>query len=209
MVPFARSSSLADREAIVPAKYERVRVPSVSQVRSTLLSSSLRAMRERGLLETYRARLPPEHHAAILDSVAGTWLEIASVLEHYRAVDSLGLTTGEAVAMGAAIGEAVHGTVLGTAVRLAKGAGLTPWVALKQCGRLWERLFVGGDVSVEKVGPKEAVLEMLGLPIFRYGYFRASTRGLVQSGLSLFCLKAYATELDVTPTSLAYRLAWA
>jgi hypothetical protein len=166
-------------------------------------------MRERNLLETYRARLPAQYHAVIFESVAGTWLEMPAILEHYRAVDALGLTTGEAVAMGAAIGDAVHGTVLGTAVRLAKGAGVTPWAALRQCGRLWERLFVGGDVSVDKVAPKEAVLEMLGLPIFQYAYFRASTRGLVQAGLSLFCVKAYATELGATPSSLKYRIAWA
>jgi hypothetical protein len=166
-------------------------------------------LRERNLLETYRGRLPTAHHEAIFGAVAGTWLEITTVLEHYRAVDGLGFTTGEAVAMGASIGDSLHGTVLGTAVRLAKGAGVTPWVALGQCGRMWDRLFVGGDVGVDKVGPKEAVLQMMGLPLFRYGYFRASTRGLVQVGLALFCSKVYVTEVTATPSALSYRVAWA
>jgi hypothetical protein len=181
----------------------------VSSVRSTLISSSLRALRERNLLEAYRGHLPGPHHDVIFGAVAGTWLEMTTVLEHYRAVDALGLTTGEAVAMGSSIGDSLHGTVLGTAVRLAKGAGVTPWVALGQCGRMWERLFVGGDVGVDKAGPKEAVLRMLSLPLFQYGYFRASTRGLVQVGLALFCSKVYVTEVSATPSSLSYRVAWA
>jgi hypothetical protein len=208
-VAIGRAAAFADREIVVPPKFERDQTPTVSRVRSTLLSSSLRAMRERNLLDAYRDRLPAAHHEAIFGAVAGTWLELPTVLEHYRAVDSLGLTTGEAIAMGASIGDAVHGTVLGTAVRLAKGAGVTPWVALRQCGRLWERLFIGGDVGVEKVGPKEALLEMMGLPIFRYAYFRASTRGLIQGGLSLFCSRVYATEVGASLTALTYRIAWA
>src|SRR4051812_48379355 len=69
----------------------REAVRPTERFRSTWLASSLRSLRERGLIDAYVQHLPREHHEAILSSVAGTWLPIATGMAHYRACDALSL----------------------------------------------------------------------------------------------------------------------
>ena len=51
-------------------------VTPTTQVRSTWITSSLRAMRERDLLDRYYAVLPQELHDEIRGLVAGRWLPV-------------------------------------------------------------------------------------------------------------------------------------
>jgi hypothetical protein len=69
-------------------------------------------------------------------AIAGLWLPIDAGLAHYRACDALGLSTLEQVAIGREVGDRIHGTFLGTMVRAARGAGVTPWVALGSARKL-------------------------------------------------------------------------
>ena len=181
-----------------------------TEVRSTLLTSSLRVVRERDLLERYTALLPPVHRETILSSIAGVWLPMAVGIAHYRAMDGLGFSLSEQVRIGTEVGDRVHGTFLGTMVKMAASAGVTPWTALGQTGKLFDRVFRGGGgICVIKLGPKEARSEIVGVPLAEVAYWRTAMRGMFQAGCELFCRKAYVTEIAYTPTTVSVRIAWA
>jgi hypothetical protein len=192
-------------------RHARAAVPVASQFRSTWLSSSLRALRERNLIDRYEQLLPPVHREAILGAVVGVWLPIEVALAHYRACDALELSTMDLVSIGREAAHHVHGTILGTFVRLAKGAGVTPWTVLVRLHDLWNRIWIGGGVSVIKLGPKEARVEIVAWPVAESRYCRTAMRGVVTSIVDMFCERSYANEVTKfwTPSSIAFRLSWA
>ena len=62
-----------------------------TQFRSTWLTTSLAALKRRGLLPRYQEQLEPKYRVLIEEAVAGTWLPAAVAVAHYRAIDALGL----------------------------------------------------------------------------------------------------------------------
>ena len=188
----------------------RATVPEAKHFRATWLAGSLRALRERGYFDQYLELLPKELHDPVLGSVAGTWLPTSVALAHYTACDSLGLSMSELIEIGREVTRQVHGTVLGFLVRLAKGAGVSPWAVLPRLGDLWDRVWIGGGVSVIKLGPKEARIELAGWPCAATLYTRVAMRGVVAALFELFCARAYVNEVPrlCTKTMLAYRLSW-
>ncbi len=200
-------------EIIVPLSRARGQIALVTQFRSTLLTSSLKSIRDRGHGERYLALLPERHHDAVRACIAGVWLPLDLGLAHYDACEALGLSSQEQMAIGQEVGMRIQGTFLGTMLKLAKGAGVTPWLCLGQYQRLWDRLMVGGGVTVTKLGPKEARLECVGFPFARIPYFRTAFRGVNISSCELFCTKAYAEEISrlsapMAHGSVGYRLSW-
>jgi hypothetical protein len=187
------------------------RIAPVTRVRSTLVASSLQALRERNLVERYVAFLPRANHDEVLHSIAGSWLAIDIGLAHYRAMDALGLVPSEIYEIGGAVAVKVQGSVLATLAKLATNTGVTPWTALAQLDRLWARVFMGGMVGVSRRGPKEAHVEVVGNPLVDIPYFRTAFRGLIGIGLHLFCNKAYVSEVPrfASASRVTYRLAWA
>jgi hypothetical protein len=194
-----------------PGGGRREAVPPAQRFRSTWLSSSLRSLRERNLFDAYLANLPREHHEAILSAVVGVWLPIEVAVAHYDACDALALSSIDTIQIGRDAASRVHGTVLATFVRLAKGAGVTPWTVLLRLQELWERIWLGGGVKVVKLGPKEARIEIAGWPCARSTYCRVAMRGVIPAVTDLFCQKSYANEIAqlTTRTSLAYLISWA
>jgi hypothetical protein len=169
------------------------------------------ALRANGLADRYFAALSREHVAAIERVGAAEWLPLDLAVAHYRACDALGLDLETIGTMGARVADRIHGAFLGTFLRASQSFGVTPWVALKQYGRLWSRLFVGGAAGSFRLGPKEARLEIHGLPLCAIPYFRVAFRRLQLSGLTLFCSKAYIREVPEScgPLSLVHRAQWA
>jgi hypothetical protein len=186
-------------------------VPMATQFRSTWLWSSLRALKTRELLDAYMKHLPLAHHEAVLSNVAGMWLPIEVALAHYRACDALQLPQADIVAIGREVTSQVHGTLLARFVRLATGAGVTPWTVLERLQVLWQRVWTGSGVAVIKLGPKEARVEIAGWPCAESLYCRVAIRGAIPAVTDLFCSRSYARELHsrATPTSLAYVVSWA
>ena len=176
-----------EEETVVPLSSPRERLGPVTQFRSTMLTTSLNALRDHGYGDRYFELLPARHHDTVRTCFAGVWLPIDLGLAHYEACDALGLSTLEQFAIGKEVGLKIQGTFLGTMVKLAKSAGVTPWVCLGQYQRLYDRLFVGGGVIVTRLGPKEARMEGLGLPLSRIPYFRTAFRGLNEASCELFC----------------------
>ncbi|GAC1364669.1 MAG: hypothetical protein NVSMB47_16180 [Polyangiales bacterium] len=201
----------SSEEVVIPFSLPAARLRPVGEVRTTLITSSLQSLRERRYLDAYCAALPPELHDSILTTVAGAWMPIATACAHYAACDALQLSDLEREAIGAEVGTRVSGTFLGTLVRGARGAGLTPWLGFQQYARLWGRIFRGGDVAVFKIGPKDARLEVLGLPLARYHYFRAGFRGVNRATCALFAETVFVHQVPrlCTDSSLGFKISWA
>jgi hypothetical protein len=89
--------------------------------------------------------------------------------------------------------------------------GATPWTYLVQIGRLYERLATGGGIAVYRIAPKEALVEVHGMPIFEVPYFCNAWRGVNQSICELFCSKAYVKlgSEERRATRMTFTLAWA
>lgn len=115
-------------------------------------------------------------------------------MAHYRALDSLRLPLETEARLGGATFERMRGTLLGTMLRFAHDAGMSPWTLLGQLQRFWNRAFDGGGLQIVKLGPKEAHVYCVEAEMAESGYFRNALRGLLGSGVQLFCRKAYVTE---------------
>jgi hypothetical protein len=189
-----------------PVPRERLRVPT--SIRSTLVASSLRSLREHGYFDRYLAVLEERWREPILNCVAGVWLPLGAGLAHYRACDSLGVSSLEHMAIGREVGDRIQGTFIGTMIRAAKGAGANPWVAFPYTPKLYERLFDGGACQIVRVGPKDAEAEIAANPLLGLAYFRNGLRGMWQTGIELFCRRAYLAEVDHTDTSCRIKVSW-
>ena len=186
------------------------RVTPIRNVRSTLLLAVRSSLQESGHFDAYCEALAPGHRAVILQTVAGVWIPLEAAMEHYRALDSLQLSTEVQMRLGGATFERMRATLLGTMLRYANEAGVTPWTLLPHLQRFWNRAFDGGGLQVVKVGPKEGLAHCIQVEMTESRYFRGALRGLLGSVLSLFCRKAYVQELGGTRerVALAMRMQW-
>lgn len=139
------------------------------------------------------------------------WLPIDAGVAHYRACEALGLTSAQQFEIGREVGERVNGTFLAAMVRAAKTVGVTPWNALAYSGKLYARVFSGGGIRVTRLGPKEALCEIVQNPVAGVPYFRNGLRGVYTVACELFCTKAYVHHVPTCPseTSCAMRMSWA
>jgi len=161
-------------------------------------------------MDRYRALLAPSHCGAIGAVVAGVWLPMDVAVAHYDACERLDLTLEQQLQIGAAVSDRVHGSFL-MLLRAARKVGATPWTALAKTAQMYDRLFQGGGgVGVRKLGPKEARLDLVGVPALDVPYFRHALRGVVESGASLFCTRCYVRELRRPAEAAAsLRISWA
>jgi hypothetical protein len=197
------------REPIVPLRYPRHEIPPVTRVRSTALHSTLRALETRGLLSRYGENLPDGLRATVMSVVPAMWIDVSLAVAHYAAVDALCIPVSEQIAIGTSAGGSAQRFLTATLLRMSREAGVTPWAVMPHTHRLWDRMCEGGDISVDRVGPKEAILTMRGLPYARSQYFRVAARAGFQAGLSHWCLRCYVTEVSCSDTVLELREAWA
>lgn len=173
--------------------------PTVVGVRGSLLASSIETLRELGLFEAYRAKLDPSYAEAILYGVASSWLPVEVAMAHYAACDALALSDADLARIGEAVSTRIMGTFLGTMLRSSRsvGAAPSPWVPIKQYGRVCERLMNGGRYVVYEAGPKDAVLEAHGIPMLAYRYFRSAQVGMTRGAAGVFAKTCFAKELHM------------
>lgn len=198
---------MAENEVILPFP---ARTHPVRAIRSTVIVGSFAVLRERGLFDAYAAALPAESREILVHMVAAAWIPMDLAMTHYAACDSLDLPPDTIAEMGRGVFDRIRGTLLGTTVRMARGAGVTPWTVLPHLQRFWDRAYQGGGLSVIKVGPKEARGEVVQARLCDSIYFRHALRGLLVGVLELFCQKAYVSLLPVRASaSIAYQMQWA
>jgi hypothetical protein len=204
-------AALSKDEILVPFVTERHLIPKATLVRSILLMSSVRALREEGYYDRYVQSLPQEHHASLLHISAPQWLPVSLAVAHYEACNRLGLTSSQMLEMGLRVSKHAQGTFIKTIVAFVTSAGADPWTLLAQGRRMWERAWVGSALAIIRTGPKEARIEIVGCPCAHIPYFKSATRGILQSVVQLLCTRAYVSEIGrlCVNGDLAYRLQWA
>jgi hypothetical protein len=211
MVVGAASRKLVSKPGtwIVPLRLPEDRIRPVTHVRSSSIVTAQGLLRARGRHDAYTAAIAPEARAEVLGVVPGAWTPVETAFAHHRAIDKLQLTATEQGNLATGAGEKIQGAVTSTLLRMTREMGITPWILLPHGQRIWDRICRGGDLSVERIGPKEAIVRMFGLPLFSSPYFRLGIRCVLQAGLSLWCTRCYVTEVEWTPTTATFREAWA
>jgi len=206
-------STARAEEVVVPLRANRNGlVDPVTHMRSTLISASLLAIKERGYFEAYAKLLPRELHDPVLNAVAGTWLDLPLVVAHYRAANEIGVGPTDLIEIGRSVARRIHDSLLGTLVKMAKNIGVTPWIGLEYQPKLWARVCMGGSVAVYRLGPKEARYEAHGFPdLAKIAYFRSSLRGMFIGSGELFCSRMFVQEIPSFTARgvIALRAAWA
>jgi hypothetical protein len=164
-----------------------------------------------GREQEFRRALPSEHHAAVFDVIAGTWVSVPVAVAYYRACEELGLSNEEQVDNGRSVGVQIRGTFAGTLVHMSKEVGFGPWNLIPAMPRLWGRIFDGSTLRGWKLGPKEARVEVSGMALADLRYFRNALRGQVMGMLDLACTRSYVNAWGGTfpPGTYSLRLQWA
>jgi hypothetical protein len=199
-------------EIVVALPATRDRIPVCTHVRSTLISSSILALKRHGVFARYESHLPPERRDAILYAVAGQWLPIADGIAHYTACDAMELPTEEMIALGASVASIAERTMFSFVLRLATESGVTPWTMLAKSPAHWGRSYKGSAVALHKLGPKEARVEVVAQPLAAIGYWRSALQGIGTAAVQAFSTRAFVRELprrNTTPFDVSYRISWA
>jgi hypothetical protein len=186
--------------------YKSPQGPKVTQVRGSLIASSLSTLRERNLFARYEANLDTAHRDQVLYCLAASWLPMDVVMAHYEACEAMDLSERELDALGNDVSKRIMGTFLATMVRSARHVGSS--IPLRQYARLWDRLLIGGSCRVLMFGPKDARIESHGVPMFTYRYFRAGYAGLVRGASLMFRSAAHIRVRNATDESLVVELSW-
>jgi hypothetical protein len=202
---------VAEEEIVLPFGAPRDQVPLATAVRSTLLLTSQRAMRARGVFERYLEVVDPAYRERMLSMTGGGWLPIDVALAHYWACDALALPRDVIESIGEESGRIMNQTLLSVVVKLAREAGATPWLALPLTNRLLSRTWQGSSCGVFKIAPKEARLEWIGMPAAEVPYYRVAFGAFARSVIAMFSRAAFVRDLPklCTKTTLGYRLSWA
>lgn len=198
------------KDVILALPYAPDRVPLATQIRSTVLSSSLTRIDALGLRERYEALMPDEHLQVMRSLIVGQWVPIEVGLAHYGAIDQLGISAAQAHENGRLVAERVQKSHFAMLVRT-MGLGITPWTILPRTQSMLDRLMLRAAGSVIRLGPKDARIEVHGAPIARYSYVRLGWAGMIEATFEAIVRKAYCR--DVSPlgatTSAALMLTWA
>jgi hypothetical protein len=182
----------------------------VKAVRGTILFLNWSWLKTHGYYERYTGRVDPEYRTALSTATTSDWIEVDVFRAHYRALDSLDISNDEAIALGRSVGKRAYGAFLSTLVRLAGSLGATPWFALGQAQRIWERSYRGGGVRVARTGHNAASIQIVGNSMATSAFHRGAFIGAFAVGLESFCKNLRVTEVPSarTPASFALAAEW-
>lgn len=184
-------------------------VPPVSAVRGTIILASTRALRELELFEQYRIHLLETSATAVLGVTAGEWVSLEVATAHYRACEELQLTPSLQLEVGFRAGKRALGTMLGTAMRLSRFAGATPWTIVQGADRIWNRAYEGGALRIYRAGETEALVEVHKNSLMtNLEFCRNSFRGFCVALYELVSERMSCRVLNVTPQEVQYRVVW-
>jgi len=185
--------------------------PQLVRVRGSLVVSSLQALRELGHFERYRALLPAARRDQLLSCPPNCWLPLEVAELHYAACDGLALSEAATRAVGEAVSQRIMGTFLGTMMRSGRSVDAlpSPWIPLRQYGRICDRLLDGGSHVVTALGPKEALIETSGMSLLRFRYVHNAMLGIASGAAGLFAKRCTTSELpSADPEQIRISLHW-
>jgi hypothetical protein len=210
VTPIRGPSPNAEDDVVLALPYAIDRVPLASKIRGTVLSSSLAVIEAAGLRKAYFAVLPRADHAAMQSIAVGEWLPMELGLSHYRALDTLAVAPEQAREYGRRVADRAQKSYLVTMIKTV-GLGTTPWPILARAQSVLDRLVQRASVAVYREGPKEARLEIHGVPIAEFSYVRSGWAGMIEGGIQLVAPRAYCRDVSPAQTrSVAkYLITWA
>lgn len=161
--------------------------PYVIGLKAMLIQSRLKHLRNENLLEDYVARVDPAHRETLLNSLASSWIPVDAALAHYVALDRLELSDTQLARMAEPLGKSTFEVMFAAILRASRNAGadLHVWTGLRQLDRLWNRIYQGGACKVTQVGPKDALLEVIGVPFAHSRSFRSTHCGFLRGTIAL------------------------
>lgn len=201
------SASLSPGEIVVEHVSSRGAVATA--VRGTLVISALEGLRAQRALEPLLTELPSALHEELLSASPLRWVPMAQLVELCLAVDRLRLTDRQLAEIGGAAASSIAATVLSTILRT---AGASPWTIVSNVDRLWDRFYEGGGITVMRLGPKDACIELSGMPHAVTRYCRATTQAFFQALTAKLARSVQAMPTrprTVSPLSFAFTLSWA
>lgn len=198
----------AEKQYEIIADHQSAHGPMVTQVRGSLIASSLATLRANDFFDRYITHLPAQHHDQVLYVIAATWVPIDVAMAHYGACDAMQLTDAELELMGRSVSEKLTNTFMGTLVRTTRMVIAPRAVPLRHYPKVWERLFMGGGCTVSMHGETEARIESRGIPMFRYRYFRAAYEALIRGAGLMFRSSMNVRTRKFADDSLLIDLTW-
>lgn len=185
-------------------------ITPLTAARGTILVLDWRALHSLGVYAAYEAALLPARRDELLAVTAGSWVPLELLFVHYRALDGLDLHEEAVRSVGRAVGEGVHGAFLSTLVRLAGKLGVSPWLALEQCYKLWVRSWRGGAITVHRMSDGIAHVGLIDVPICRSRFFCISMSAAICASIAPFGREPMAREVPGSRAhdSVLIRVSW-
>jgi hypothetical protein len=200
---------------LTPANAETVlafpnRIAPLANVRSTILVASINNIKRADYVEPYTRALPEKHRQTLFELIAGTWTPVEAAMAHYSACDTLGLSEHTATEFGEQTVDRIGQSMVGTGIRMAKQAGVTPWTFCPHVQRFWARGYDGGGIAVYKLGPKEARFDLVQFSLCESPFYRSALAGWLGALLRLFSRTLYLHQTSPPdgPHSASYRAQW-
>jgi hypothetical protein len=164
-----------------------------TNVRSTVLISSIQTLRSSGNYDAYAANVDGAVRERLLAVGAPVWLPIELAVAHYRACDALALPNEDVRRTSAALAP-IHVSGVDVVLRAARAGGASPWTIFSRAPTYWERMYMGGRLVVHQDGPKDARLTVHGQPLADFAYWRAGFAGILGALAEALSTRAYVQE---------------
>jgi hypothetical protein len=163
-----------------------------TELRGTVLASSLAILRQRGREQAYFGALPPELHANVQALVAQAWLPMDLAMAHFWAMDRVFPDPQEQRANGITAAERTQNGYVTTVLRSlrAAGADYVP-MALERVPSVLERMVRGGSCTIYRTGIKDARIELVGYPFLAPRYCHNAWHGMFESSFSLISKRLF------------------
>jgi hypothetical protein len=178
-----------------------------TSVRSTVLVSSIQALRTSGHYDAYAAKVDPSVKGRLVTLGAPAWLPIDLAQAHYRACDALGLPSDEVRRVSASLA-LVHVSGVDVLLRAARAGGVSPWTIFSRAPTYWDRMYMGGRLVVHQDGPKDARLVVHGQSLAELAYWRAGFAGIVSALADSLSTRAYVNEARARGVA-TFAISWA
>lgn len=193
--------------------YASAQSPYVTDIRGVLLHARIGPLKSAGYFERYLAHLPVGYQDVVLNALASSWVPVAAGIAHFEALESMGLSDAELARIAEPHGASLFDSLFATLVRgVARQAGTEGvWAAVKQAGRIWSRMYLGGACKVTQIGPKDAIIDISGLPYAQLRTYRVTYCGFLRGMFGVVtktCVIKVAPNPEPRSDRLAVSVSW-
>lgn len=173
--------SVAYRSTVL-VEYRSSAGPTVTHVRGGIIVQSIASLRAAGFYERYVELLDAAHRDELLYAISASWITLKVGMAHLNALDALDMSDAAAKSSGDSVGTNIGKTMFSAMMTATRSVGTNAgWLVLKQCDRLLPRVYTGGGCTLLQTGPKDAVLELHGMPMAQSRFFRSSHHGYMKA----------------------------